>query len=86
MPSSTNGWLQEVAGIAAVRIAYDASNRPAYVGNAIPGTASTDAGWRIKKLTYDTSGNCTSVTWASVTGGVPAENLVWSNYTGFTYT
>jgi len=46
------------------KIEYDASNNPVFVGEAIPGSATSDSTWRIKKITYDVNNNPTDVQWA----------------------
>lgn len=45
-------------------IEYDANNNPIYVGETIPGSATSSAVWRIKKITYDVNNNPTDVQWA----------------------
>lgn len=61
------------------------SNQPLYLGYANAGTAQGSAGWAIKKLGYDANNNVNAITWASVTAGVPASNLVFSSYASYTY-
>ena len=63
-------------------IAYDSNDRPEYVGEANPGTATSASSWRIKKIAYDTNGNVTSVKWAD--GNSNFDN-VWDNRTSYTY-
>ncbi len=68
----------------AMQAEYSGTN-PIYVGEAPPGTAVTDAGWRIKKLTYDGSSNVTVVQWA-INKGVYADwNCVWNSRATYTY-
>lgn len=63
-----------------IKIDYDGSN-PIYVGEADPGTATSSAGWRIKKLTYSGS-NVTDVQWAD---GDLAEDNVWDDRAALSY-
>ena len=54
-----------------------------YIGEADPGTATTEAKWRIKKKVVTIAGDTTEViTWAN--GRNKFEN-VWDNYATFTY-
>lgn len=46
------------------RIDYLTGADPIYIGEAMPGTATSNARWRIKKLAYDPDGNVTSMLWA----------------------
>ena len=46
-------------------IEYDVNGNAIYVGHAMPGTAESTAGWRIKKITYDVNGNATKIQFAS---------------------
>jgi hypothetical protein len=51
---------------------YDGGDAPVYVGEAAPGTATSAAGWKIKRLTYS-GANLTAVEWAD--GDVQADNI-----------
>lgn len=62
-------------------IAYDGSNNPLYVGWAPPGTATSAALWRVKKLLY-TGGLLTSVVWAD---GNDTFDNVWDNRAALSY-
>ena len=55
--------FREVPAPLAERVAYDASGNAEYLGWAAPGTADTDAAWRICKLTYDANGNYIGKLW-----------------------
>lgn len=46
-------------------IEYDGNGNAIYVGHAMPGTAKSAVGWRIKKITYDVNGNATDIAFAS---------------------
>jgi len=64
-------------------IAYDVSNNAIYLGHATPGTLKSEAKWRIKKMTYDVSNNCTDVQFAS---GDSKFDKVWNDRaTAYTY-
>ena len=52
-----------------------------YVGESIPGTATTAAGWRIKKITEDVSGDMT-ILWAN---GSADFTQIWNNRTTLNY-
>jgi hypothetical protein len=52
-----------------------------YVGESIPGTATTAAGWRIKKITEDVSGDMT-ILWAN---GSADFTQIWDNRTTLNY-
>ena len=47
------------------RIDYDGGCKAVYVGEAMPGTATSNAKWRIKKLTYDSNDSVLTILWAS---------------------
>ena len=65
-----------------LRMAYDGSNQMIYVGEALPGSLSSEAFWRIRKLTYDGSNN-TVVQWADGDGKF---DNIWDNRASLTYT
>ncbi len=65
-----------------MRIQYDASQNPIYVGQANPGTAETTASWQIKKITYDANNNPTDVSYANGSEGF---SFKWSLRTTYTY-
>lgn len=65
-----------------VVIAYDASDNPEYVGEAILGSSKANAVWRIKRITYDASNNPTDVKWAS---GTSDWDKRWDDHTGYSY-
>lgn len=52
-----------------------------YIGDASPGTPTSSAKWRIKKLTY-LGNNVTATTWAK---GNALFDKVWDNMTTYTY-
>lgn len=62
-------------------IAYDASDNPEYVGEAPPGTATSTAKWRIKKITWSGS-LATNVEWAD--GDTKFDNI-WDDRPSLSY-
>lgn len=64
-----------------VRIDYDGSNNPIYIGKADIATVTATPLWQIQKLTY-TGSNLTSVTWAD---GNDSFDNVWDNRASLTY-
>jgi len=65
------------------KIAYDASNRPEYIGRARAGATATAAEWQIQKITYDpASGLCTAIQFAN---GVNDYNAVWNDRATYSY-
>lgn len=65
------------------KIAYDASNRPQYVGKAPAGVATTVAQWQIRKITYDAvTGNPTDIKFA---GGANDYSNIWDNRAALSY-
>lgn len=47
------------------RIDYDGGTNAIYIGEATPGALTSQALWRIKKITYDGNNNVTSILWAN---------------------
>ena len=67
-----------------MKISYDSSNRTEYVGIAAPSTKSSDAGWSIYLLTYDsTSGGVATREYAD---GTDAFEFSWDLRTSYDYT
>lgn len=58
----------------------DAGGGVTYVGEADPGTATSDPNWRIKRIT-EVSGDI-AIEWAD---GVAAFSKVWDDRAGYTY-
>lgn len=75
-----NNNLKVVQDNYTVKIEYSGAN-PIYIGKALPGTASSSAGWQIQKLTYSGS-NVTDVQWA---GSSLAFTGIWDSRAGYTY-
>jgi hypothetical protein len=59
-------------------ISYDASGNPEYIGAALQGASASQAKWRIKKLTWDGSGNYTGSTFSK-------PNQVWDDRASLAY-
>jgi len=51
-------------------------NNPVYMGSAEPGSLTSEEKWQIRKLTYDSSSNVTSILWA---GGSTAFTFAWDD-------
>ena len=67
----------------AVRVEYDVSNNPIYIGLASPGSLDSQERWQLRKLTFDVANNCTSIEFAS---GSPSFNKIWNSRKDGTYT
>jgi hypothetical protein len=65
-----------------MRVQYDASQNPIYVGYANPGTAIDVAGWQIQKITYDVNNNPTDISYPSGSEGF---TFKWSLRATYTY-
>jgi len=66
----------------ATAVEYDANNNAVYVGESNPGTAVSDASWRIRKLFYDISGNVNYIKWAE---GSAEFSFSWDDRSTYTY-
>lgn len=82
-----NNNLSGVIGVdayseSALRIEYDGSSNPIYIGIAEPGTAPGSNGWQIRKLTFDGSGNMTAMQYA---GGSSEFIFIWDNRASLSY-
>lgn len=60
---------------------YVGGSDPVYIGFTVPGNATSDAAWQIRKLTYD-SGNVTNIQFA---GGSTDYTAVWDNRASLLY-
>jgi len=65
-----------------VKIALDSDDREEYIGEAAPGTLVSASKWRIKKLTYNSSGITTDVKWADGSANFDKE---WDERAGYAY-
>lgn len=59
-----------------LRLEYDVSNNPIYLGLAAPGSLTTEEKWQIRYLTFDASNNVTSMSYAN---GTPNFDKIWDN-------
>ena len=81
-----DGAIQVHAMSGARLVIVDETGAPAvtYIGEAAPGTAVGDAGWRIQRVTV--AGSITTIEWAENTAGRYAEfDQVWTARAGLTY-
>ena len=65
-----------------IQVSYDANQNIEYFGKANIGTLTSDALWQIKKLSYDSNQNITTVEWAD---GDIAFNNVWDDRASLSY-
>jgi len=63
-------------------VEYDLANNPIYVGEALPGTATSDNKWRIKRITFDPANNPTAVEWAE---NAALFDKVWDDRAAYSY-
>lgn len=61
---------------------YDGGMLPVYIGEAIPGSATSDAKWRIQKRTYNGSNRLVSIEWAD---GQYGFNRIWDDRASYSY-
>lgn len=61
---------------------YNSTDNITYSGRAVPGTATSAAGWSIMKVTYNSNSDVVTALWAS---GTDAFNAVWDNRASYTY-
>lgn len=87
--STPGSWIRTDFGVEklknATRIDEESSGDVLYVGNALPGTATSSATWSIKRITFtlDGSGNTDSVTeWAD---GNSNRDNIWDNRLSLSY-
>ena len=68
----------------AIRVEYDASNNPIYVGKAVPepNLSTSDTVWQITHYTYDASNNMVAQRWAE---GSHEFRFRWSQRASYTY-
>lgn len=88
---ATNLPLQNWAFIQAndnfiMQLDYDGSNNLIYQGFAQPGSATSEAVWRIRKYTYNATPLLTSITFPQVNGSPSgAFSFVWDNRSSYSY-
>lgn len=71
----------------AVRVEYDVSGNPIYVGRAKVGSAEGSLVWQISEQTFDGSNNLTEVNWPQNSEGNASSNyeFSWTNRATYTY-
>lgn len=72
------GFTQKLAYIAA----GNGIGQIEYQGLSYPGTATSSAGWQIKKFIYDSNNRMTDIQWA---GGSDAYTSIWDNRAALSY-
>ena len=65
------------------KIDYDGGTNAIYIGECMPGTATSNTKWRIKKLTYDGNNNVTDIKWAN--SEAIKFTVEWDLRTGYSY-
>jgi len=66
-----------------LRIEYDGSSNPIYIGIAAPGTLDGASYWQLRKLTFDGNNNVTSIKYAD---GDSSFDNIWDSRSDGTYT
>lgn len=71
----------------ALRVEYDGSGNPIYIGRAKIGTPTSQSKWQIAFLTFDGSGNVTSKKWPEDSEGNSTSDYIfnWDNRATYTY-
>jgi len=65
-----------------IRAEYSGANLLIYFADALPGTLSSAASWRIRKLSYDGNGNFTELAWPNADTSF---SYIWDNRSTYTY-
>ena len=65
------------------KIDYDGGTNAIYIGEALPGTLTSNSKWRIKKLTYDGNNNVTDIKCAN--GEALSFTVEFDDRTTYTY-
>ncbi len=76
------GYFNFSQGNFITRVDYDANSNAIYLGWAQPGTATSEAKWRIVQNTYDASNRLTG---SGFPGGSPAFGSIWDNRVSLSY-
>lgn len=84
---NTNKWRVDASvsiaeGNYTLLLDYNSGSSPVYIGEAEPGTSTSEAKWRIRKIEYDANGNPISVKWAD---GTNSFTKVWDDRATYTY-
>lgn len=78
-------WAQRVAYASAKGVEFgnhNADGNPIYMGEAPPGTLTSDPKWRIRKFTWYSATAVLRIQWAA---GSAERDKVWDNRAGYTY-
>jgi hypothetical protein len=68
-----------------VRFDYDGNGNQIYIGWALPGTATSDAGWRILQQNFS-GNNMTGTAFPNVNGAPSgAFSFIWDNRASYAY-
>jgi len=82
MPRDDNATdIQNAYGDASTKLEFSSGNLQ-YVGKAYPATLSSSAAWQLKKLSYDSSDQLTSVLLAN---GTYHYDKVWDDRSTYSY-
>lgn len=76
---------QAISDTDIIMIDYDGSGNQLYIGTAAPGSATSDAVWRIKTILYTTAGGNTVQSAVLFADGSPAYHAVWDNRSLLSY-
>lgn len=76
-----NGWFNYTQANFILRIDYDVSNNPIYLGWAAPGSSESATVWRIARNTF-TGSNMMARNFPS---GSPAFGYSWTNRASYSY-
>lgn len=66
----------------AIQIERDGSGNPIYLGMSTPGTATSDAKWQIRKLTFNGQNEVTAMQYAN---GSPNFDQIYNNRASLSY-
>lgn len=84
----TNNQVNQLSfGDVAQLMDYVGGTNLIYLGKAIPGSATSDDVWQIRKLAYDGSNNVTSVKWPTNPSGSASNDYTfeWDDRASYTY-
>lgn len=81
--ATTPTWPFFLAGTnLTLKFDYDGIGNQIYIGWAQPGTATSDASWRIMQQTFNGSSQPTDIKWPSAS---PAFSFAWDSRTTYVY-
>jgi hypothetical protein len=76
------GFQRQTASSMALKMEFNANGNPIYLAIAPPGSTTSDARWQVRKLSFDASGNITTIQYAN---GSPNFDNVWDDRVSLTY-